>query len=435
MITAEWNDTNWKARFFTIWSGQAISLFGSRLVQFALIWWLTQETGSATVLAIASLVGLLPTVILGPFIGALVDRWKRRRVILVVDTAIALTTLLLAYLYAIDAVGVNTVYVLLLVRGIGESFHWPSMSAATSLMVPHEQLTRVQGLNQMLQGGLGIMAAPLGALLLGLLPMQGIMMIDVVTAAFAILPLLIIRIPEVDQHEKTSTSEKLPTFWEDFRSGLRYVWSWPGLMMLMVLAMVINFLLTPAGALLPILVSEYFQGGALQLGWIESAFGFGMIAGGLVLGAWGGFKKRIMTSMIGLIGLGIGFGMIGLIPSNLFWLGVVSAFFAAAMLPMVNGPVHAILQSAVEPEMQGRVFTLVGSLSSGMAPLGLIIAGPVADAIGVQSWYVIGGVACILMAVVGYSIPALINIEDNHRKANDTVKEQIESAGPEVLPS
>jgi DHA3 family macrolide efflux protein-like MFS transporter len=278
-------------------------------------------------------------------------------------------------------------------------------------------------------------AAPLGALLLGLLPMQGIMMIDVVTAAFAILPLLIIRIPEVDQHEKTSTSEKLPTFWEDFRSGLRYVWSWPGLMMLMVLAMVINFLLTPAGALLPILVSEYFQGGALQLGWIESAFGFGMIAGGLVLGAWGGFKKRIMTSMIGLIGLGIGFGMIGLIPSNLFWLGVVSAFFAAAMLPMVNGPVHAILQSAVEPEMQGRVFTLVGSLSSGMAPLGLIIAGPVADAIGVQSWYVIGGVACILMAVVGYSIPALKNIEDNHRKANDTVKEQIESAGPEVLPS
>jgi DHA3 family macrolide efflux protein-like MFS transporter len=435
MITAEWNDTNWKARFFTIWSGQAISLFGSRLVQFALIWWLTQETGSATVLAIASLVGLLPTVILGPFIGALVDRWKRRRVILVVDTAIALTTLLLAYLYAIDAVGVNTVYVLLLVRGIGESFHWPSMSAATSLMVPHEQLTRVQGLNQMLQGGLGIVAAPLGALLLGLLPMQGIMMIDVVTAAFAILPLLIIRIPEVDQHEKTSTSEKLPTFWEDFRSGLRYVWSWPGLMMLMVLAMVINFLLTPAGALLPILVSEYFQGGALQLGWIESAFGFGMIAGGLVLGAWGGFKKRIMTSMIGLIGLGIGFGMIGLIPSNLFWLGVVSAFFAAAMLPMVNGPVHAILQSAVEPEMQGRVFTLVGSLSSGMAPLGLIIAGPVADAIGVQSWYVIGGVACILMAVVGYSIPALKNIEDNHRKANDTVKEQIESAGPEVLPS
>jgi DHA3 family macrolide efflux protein-like MFS transporter len=381
------------------------------------------------------LIGLLTTVILGPFIGALVDRCKRRQVILIVDTAIALATLLLAYLFAIDAVSVGIIYVLLLVRGIGESFHWPSMSAATSLMVPNEQLTRVQGLNQMLQGGLSIVAAPLAALLLGFFPMQGIMMIDVVTAAFAILPLLAITIPEVDQRESLSSSEKPATFWEDFRSGLRYVWSWPGLMMLMVLAMVINFLLTPAGALMPILVSEFFQGGALQLGYIESAFGFGMIAGGLVLGTWGGFNKRIMTSMLGLIGLGIGFGMIGLVPSNLFWLGVASAFLAAAMIPMVNGPVHAILQSTVEPEMQGRVFTLVGSLGSAMAPLGLIIAGPVADLIGVQSWYVIGGVACILMALVGYSMPALMNIEDNHRNADEASQEQVEAAGSKVISS
>jgi DHA3 family macrolide efflux protein-like MFS transporter len=435
MINASWNDTNWKARFFTIWGGQAISLFGSRLVQFALIWWLTAETGSATVLAIASLIGLLPTVLLGPFAGALVDRWKRRQVILIVDTAIALATLLLAYLFAIDAVGVTTVYVLLLVRGIGESFHWPSMSAATSLMVPDDQLTRVQGLNQMLQGGLNIVAAPLGALLLGILPMQAIMLIDVVTAAFAILPLLVISIPEVAHHEETSPSESPPTFWEDFRSGLQYVRSWPGLMMLMLLAMVINFLLSPAGALMPILVADYFKGGPLQLGWIEAAFGIGMIAGGLALGAWGGFKKRILTSMLGLLGLGIGFSLIGFVPSNLFWLGVVSAFFAASMVPMVNGPVHAILQSAVEPEMQGRVFTLVGSLGSAMAPLGLIVAGPVADAIGVQSWYVIGGLACILMAVVGYSIPAVMNIEENHRKSGESVLEQAETPAPEVSPS
>jgi DHA3 family macrolide efflux protein-like MFS transporter len=435
MINLSWNDTNWKARFFTIWSGQAFSLFGSRLVQFALIWWLTAETGSATVLAIASLFGLLPTVLLGPFAGALVDRWKRRQIILIVDAAIALASLLLAYLFAIDAVGVGTVYVLLLVRGIGESFHWPSMSAATSLMVPDDQLTRVQGLNQMLQGGLNIVAAPLGALLLGLLPMQGIMLIDVVTAALAILPLLLITIPEVAQRGEKSGSMGAPTFWEDFRSGLKYVRSWPGLMMLMLLAMVINFLLTPAGALMPILVADYFKGGPLQLGWIESAFGFGMIAGGLALGAWGGFKKRILTSMFGLIGLGAGFSLIGFVPSNLFWLGVVGAFFAASMVSMVNGPIHAILQSTVEPAMQGRVFTLVGSLASAMAPIGLIVAGPVADAIGVQSWYVIGGLACILMAVLGYSIPAVMNIEDNHHKAEHQVQEQGEAADSGVLPT
>jgi DHA3 family macrolide efflux protein-like MFS transporter len=247
MITNSWTDTNWKTRFFTIWSGQAISLFGSRLVQFALIWWLTRETGSATVLAIATLIGVLPQVVIGPFAGALVDRWKRRQVILVADTTIALATLLLAYLFSIDAVGVGTIYGLLLVRGIGESFHWPAMSAATSLMVPKEQLTRVQGVNQMLQGALSIVAAPLGALLLAVLPLQGILMIDVATAAFAILPLLLISIPEIAQRGEATASSAASTFWGDFRSGLRYVWSWRGLMMLIVMAMVINLLLTPAG--------------------------------------------------------------------------------------------------------------------------------------------------------------------------------------------
>ena len=435
MITVSWNDTNWKARFFTIWGGQAISLFGSRLVQFALIWWLTLETGSATVLAIATLIGLLPQVLLGPFAGALVDRWKRRQVILAADTAIAMSTLLLAYLFAIDAVGIGIIYGLLLVRGIGESFHWPAMSAATSLMVPKEQLTRVQGVNSMLQGGLNIVSAPLGAILLSLIPIQGILMIDVVTAAFAVLPLALIGIPEISKPTDPSALEKPPTFWEDFRSGLRYVRSWPGLLMLMALAMMVNFLLTPAGSLMPILVTQHFDGGALQLGWIEAAFGFGMIAGGLVLGAWGGFKKRIMTTMAGLLGLGIGFSLIGLIPSDVFWLAVLSAFIAASMIPIVNGPVHAILQSTVDPQMQGRVFTLIGSLGSAMAPLGLIIAGPVADAIGVQSWYVIGGLACILIAVTGYFVPALMNIEDNHNHKAEIIPEAVEQPDSEALPS
>ena len=432
MITASWNDTNWKARFFTIWGGQAISLFGSRLVQFALIWWLTLETGSATVLAIATLTGLLPTVLLGPFAGALVDRWKRRQVILVADTGIALATLLLAYLFAIDVVSVGVIYGLLLVRGIGESFHWPAMSAATSLMVPKEQLTRVQGVNSMLQGGLNIVSAPLGALLLSLIPIQGILMIDVVTAAFAILPLLLISIPEVSKRA-AAAMEKPTTFWEDFRSGLGYVRAWPGLLMLMALAMMVNFLLTPAGSLMPILVTGHFGGGALQLGWLESAFGFGMVAGGIVLGAWGGFKKRIMTTMVGLLGLGIGFTLMGFIPEDLFWLAVVSAFFTMAMIPIVNGPVHAILQSAVDPEMQGRVFTLIGSLGSAMAPLGLLIAGPVADAVGVRSWYVIGGVACILIAVVGYFIPALMNIEENNNHKEQIAPEVGEASGSEAV--
>lgn len=429
MINLAWNETNWKPRFFTIWGGQAISLFGSQLVQFALIWWLTKETGSATVLAIASLAGLLPEVLLGPFAGTLVDRWKRRRVMLAADSIIALATLGLAYLFAIDAVGVGTIYMLLLVRGIGSSFHWPAASAATSLMVPKDQLTRMQGLNQMLQGILRIAGAPLGAILLSLIPLQGILMIDVGTALFAILPLALISIPEVARSELGASAGTRDSFWHEFRFGLNYVKAWPGLMILMLMATLLNFLLTPAGSLMPFLVSDYFGGQAIHLGWLESAFGFGMVAGGLILGAWGGFKKRIRTSLLGLIGLGAGFLVIGFIPSNIFWLAIVGAFIAAAMLPFVNGPIHAIVQAVIEPEMQGRVFTLMGSLSAAMSPLGLIIAGPVADVIGVQSWYVIGGISSILMAGLGFSLPAVMNIEDNHHQKTDELSAPVESAG------
>ena len=187
---------NWAGPFFTIWTGQAFSLLGSRLVQFALIWWLTRTTGSATVLATASLVALLPQVILGPVVGALVDRWNRRLVMLVADSVVAIATLLLAFLFWHGSVQIWQVYLLLFARAIGGGFHWPAMTASTSLMVPENNLSRIQGLNQMLQGGMGILAAPLGALLLEILPMQGVLAIDVGTALLAITPLLFIGVSQ-----------------------------------------------------------------------------------------------------------------------------------------------------------------------------------------------------------------------------------------------
>lgn len=139
--------------FFVVWSGQALSLFGSQLVQFALVWWLTRSTGSATVLAMASLMGLLPQVLLSPVAGALVDRWNRKAVMAAADAGIALATVALAALYALDAVQVWEVYALMLLRGVGGAFHWPAMQASTSLMVPEKHLGRVAGLNQALWGG------------------------------------------------------------------------------------------------------------------------------------------------------------------------------------------------------------------------------------------------------------------------------------------
>lgn len=430
-----WNEKNWKSRFFTIWGGQAFSLFGSHLVQFALVWWLTQKTGSATVLATASLVGFLPQVVLGPIVGTLVDRSKRRWIMVGADSLIALATLGLVYLFAIEAIEVWMIYVLLFVRALGGGFHHPAMTASTSLMVPKDQLTRIQGLNQMLMGAMAIISAPLGALLLEVTTTQNVLMIDVFTALIAVTPLLFIAIPEparTNGNAVAGKAETKPSFWDDFKAGFAYVWAWPGLVMILLLAMLINFLLNPAGSLMPLLVKDHFGGGALQLGWMESAFGVGMLIGGLVLGAWGGFKKRIITSMTGLIGLGLFFATMGMLPSNFFTLALVASFLAAFMNPIVNGPIMAIIQATVAPEMQGRVFTLIGSLASAMAPLGLLIAGPVADALGVQSWYVIGGITCALVGVSGFFIPVVMNIEENRKAQGEGDLLEPSSAVPAV---
>jgi len=406
------NDSiSWKTRFFTIWGGQAVSIIGSQLVQFALIWYLTVQTGSATVLATASLVGLLPNVILGPFIGTLVDRWDRRRIMLVSDTVIALATIGLAVLFALDVVEVWHIYVVLFIRALFESFHANAMTASTSLMVPVEHLTRIQGINQMLNGGLNVISAPLGALLLGVLPMQGILAIDVFSALFAIVPLLFTRIPQPDRHTGIAEDAGQETIWQGVKSGLRYVISWPGLLIVSLMTVGINFTIIPAFSLMPLLVKEYFGGSAIHLGWVEAAMGIGMFVGGAILGAWGGFKRNIVTSMLGLMGMGLGTLVFAVTPSTALWLVVIGSLLVGIMTPMTMGPFYAMIQTIVEPDMQARIFSLLNSVGVAMVPIGLLVAGPVADRFSIQIWFLFGGLLCILMAICGLFIPAVMQIE------------------------
>ncbi len=403
----------WKTTFFTIWGGQALSILGSQLVQFALIWYLTIQTGSATVLATASLVGMLPNVILGPFVGTLVDRWNRRWIMLLADSIITLATIVLAILFALDAVAIWHIYVVMFIRSLASSFHGNAMSASTSLMVPVENLTRIQGINQMLNGGLNVVSAPLGALLLDVLPLQGILAIDVITALVAILPLFFIQIPQPGRIERGQVQrEAKATVWQDFKAGLRYVLGWPGLLIVSLMTVGINFTIIPAFSLLPLLVKDYFGGDAIQLGWVESAMGIGMIVGGALLGLWGGFERKILTSMIGLMGMGAGTLILALAPSSALLLGVGGALLVGLMSPITMGPFFAVIQSTVEPDMQARIFSLLSSVGTGMTPIGLMIAGPVADRVGIQAWFLLGGSLCVLMGVAGLSIPAVMNIEE-----------------------
>jgi DHA3 family macrolide efflux protein-like MFS transporter len=419
----------WKLPFFSIWSGQAISLVGSQLVQFALVWWLTKSTGSATVLAMGTLAAVLPGVVLGPIAGTLVDRWNRRLVMLVADGFVALVSAWLAYLFWSGSMTVWHVYVAMLARSMGEAFHWPAMQASTSLMVPREHLSRVAGMNQTMQGALGVAAPPLGAILLGLLPLHGVMAIDVATAAFAILPLLFVVVPQPSASVPAESGTGRSSVMREMGQGLRYVWRWPGLVAVLVMAMVINFVVNPAFTLMPLLVTEHFGGGVLQLGWLESSWGVGMVLGGLLLSVWGGFRRRVYTSLSGLVVSGIAITGVGLAPERAFWLALGSLFVAGFMNPLVNGPLFAILQATVAPEMQGRVFTLTGSLCSAMMPLSLAVAGPLAEAVGIRTWYVVGGAIFALIGVVSFSIPVIVHLEDNHR-----TQAMAESPAPATAP-
>lgn len=437
MTTAEPIPTEqpWHIRFFTIWTGQAISLLGSQLVGFALIWWLTKTTGSATVLATATLVSLVPQVFLGPFIGTWVDRLNRRAVMIAADSIVALATLILALLFWADQVHFAYLYILFFIRAIAGTFHFSAMQASTSLMVPKRHLARIQGMNQMVGGGLNIVSAPLGALLLELLPMQGILGIDIATMFLAVLPLLFFSVPQPERQLSAANNGIQPTFWEDFRAGFLYVVTWKGLMLIGLMAILINFLLTPAFSLMPILVTKHFQGQAFQLAWMQSAEGIGVLAGGALLSVWGGFKRRIYTSLLGVLGIGVGTLLMGVLPASFFPLAVFLMFFMGFTNPIANGPLLASVQATVDPEIQGRVFTLLGSVASGMSPLGLVLAGPIADALGVQAWFLVGGVVTLLMGVFGLSNQHIRRFEEGRNpKPLDIALKELAPAPQDILP-
>ncbi len=402
---------DWRKRFFLIWTGQAFSIIGSMLVQFALVWYLTAKTGSALVLTTSTLMALLPQVFIGPFAGALVDRWNRKRVMILADGIIALFTLLLVLLFWSGQIQVWHIYVVSFIRALGGAFHFPAMSASTALLVPEKHLARINGINQALNGSLNIIAPPLGAILIGAIPMYAVLSIDILTAALAITPLLFVQIP---QPARVETGAVTPAaVLRDVREGLAYVSRFQGLLVILAMAALINFLFNPAFSLMPLLVTRIFKGGAMQLGTLESASGVGVILGGLGLGVWGGFKRKVFTSMSGLVGMGVGTLMIALAPAPAFWLAAAGMLVMGGMNPITNGPLFALLQANIRPEMQGRVFTLVGSFSGLMSPLGMIAAAPVADRLGIQFWYVTAGIAAILMAFSMVMIRPVLRLEDD----------------------
>ncbi len=397
----------WRRQFFTIWFGQAASLFGSSLASFALVWWITRETDSATVLAIGTLLTMVPGIVLGPLAGALVDRWDRRTIMVVADAGGALVALALALSFAVDGIAVWQIYAAMVLRSLAGAFHFPAFQASTALLVPDDQLTRIGGLNALLQGASAIVAPALAALLITVLPLGAMMLIDVATALLAVATLLTVRIPR----PMVRAPEARPSVLGEMRAGLGYIWHWRGLRAVMVCATLLNMVLTPAFALLPILATRHFAGGSGELAALQAAEGGGIVLGGLVLSVWGGFRRKIVTALLGLAGLALGALLVGIAPADGLVLALGGMLLMGMAASLTNAPFMAIIQSVVAPALQGRVLTVLGSVSMGMAPLALLLAGPLADRIGTQAWYLAGAGTAAVLALYCWADPAVRHIE------------------------
>ncbi len=403
----------WVARLSIIMTGQAISLLGSGLVQFSIIWWLTSKTGSAVVLSLSTIMGLLPMILLSPFAGVAADRFNRKEVMILADGFIALVTLIMSIFLTFGYQKVWMIYILLFLRSAGSAFHQPAFESAMPLIAPKEQLVRVAAITQMLRSGINLVAPMLGIFLIEILPLQTILLFDVVSASLAILSLAAIQMPDLlsalSDHHAT-----VKGYLSDFMTGMRYVYRWKGLLVLIIVFGLSNFLLAPMLSMMPLIISEHFHGSAREYGFFEMAFAVGILIGGLALSVWGGFKRKIISINIAQVICGLILASIVLVPPQRFYLVLLATATCGITSAFINSPATAIFQSNVAKEMQGRVMSIVTMVCMLSMPLSLAIAGPLAGIVGLMPIIWIPGLISTIVGIICFFIPNLMKIEEQN---------------------
>lgn len=373
--------------YLTLWSGQLISLLGSSIASFVIIWWITLETESPLYLAVASFAGLAPLVILMPFAGVLVDRWSRKAMIGVVDLLQAVATVALILLFWLNIVSIWLVLGLLTLRGIFQAFHNPAASAIVPLMVPREKLSRMNGVNYLLSGATTLIGPVVAALLLEVWRIDQILWIDAATFIVAVIPLLIIKIPSVRRNQDEDPTRS--SFKKDFGEGLAFIKNARGLLPFIVLATALNFLLTPLSTLMPYYVRFDHLGDAPDLALVMAFFQGGILAGGLLMSVTKGFKRKMVAIVFSVYVIFLGYAVVALTPTGLFWFMAVGGLIIGCCLPIANVSIQTIIQTVVPLKMLGRINSVIGALASAASPFGMILSGIIVEFTRTSNVYVV----------------------------------------------
>ncbi|MCM3055296.1 MFS transporter [Caldibacillus thermoamylovorans] len=391
MNSATHNDkSNWYKNIVLFLSSQAISLFGSSLVQYAMMWYITLSTESGVMMTIYIICGFIPTFILSPVAGVWADRYNRKILIVLSDGLIALATLILAILFLMGFDDIWLLFLMAAIRAFGTGIQTPAVGAILPQIVPKNKLTKVNGINGSIQAIIMFVSPLVSAALLGMATMEIIFFIDVVTAAIAIGTLLIfLKIP---LHEKAK-DKQTTSYLSDFKLGLQYVNSHDFLKKFFLFFALFMVLMAPASFLTPLQVARSFGDDVWRLTAIEIVFSIGMMAGGAIIAAWGGFSNKVKTMGFATVIMGVCTFALGSVPNfwvYLFFMGV----FGVAM-PILNTPATVLLQEKIEEDYLGRVFGVMGMISTSMMPIGMLIFGPLADMIKIE-WLLIGTGAFIM---------------------------------------
>lgn len=403
---------NWKRVFAIIWTGQFFSILTSSIVNFAIILWLSFETKSAEVLAFAAIAAMLPQSVLGLFAGIYIDRWKRKRVMIMADSFIAFCTLILAVLFYLDVAKIGHIYILLALRSVGSAFHMPAMQASVPLLAPKSELIRIAGINQIIQSACNIAGPALAALFIAFMEMTNILLLDVIGAALACTSLLFVKIPDPDNTERTQKVHLL----KEAKEALTEVRAQSGLSWLFVLSIIATFFIMPVSVLFPLMTLDHYSGNAFQISLVEAAWGIGALLGGAFLG-----MKKFKLNEISLINwmyilLGLTFGLSGILPVSGYPLFVGLTAIGGISGSLYMASFTTVVQTRINPVVMGRVFSFYMSVSLLPSMVGLLSTGFLADNIGIGNTFIIGGALVGIIGMVSFFVPSIGKLRDSFMK-------------------
>ncbi|MEG6523516.1 MFS transporter [Desulfotomaculum sp. 1211_IL3151] len=387
---------NWKKNTTLFLATQAISLFGSALVSYAITWYITLTTQSGVMMTISIICSFLPSFILSPIAGVWADRYNRKRLIILSDALTAIATLILAILFYLGHDALWLLFVMSAIRSIGAGIQMPSLGAILPQLVPEDKLISVNGINSSIQAMVFLVSPMVSGALLAMASIESIFFIDVITATIAIFILLVfINIPV---HEKAS-EKQTNSYFDDVREGFVYIKNHEFVKKFFIFYTFFFILISPAAFLTPLLVARSFGEEVWRLTANEVVYSIGMMIGGAVIASWGGFKNKIHTMTLSCLVMGVCTFAMGLIP--IFWIYLVFMGLVGIVMPFFSTPSTVLLQEKVEVNLLGRVFGVLGMIATSMMPLGMIIFGPISDIIKIE-WLLMG--TGILLFIQGFSL-------------------------------